>query len=136
MHRVLLGIFAGLGMLLLSLTAPAQTVPEQIHNPYYSQEEYQNTHSMFDTIRNDLYRAQTNAYPNYLGDSPRFDIAHSELRQLEQNWDHAQYDSREIDNTISAMQMVLNDNRLMPHDRDVLNRDLSRLMEFRTEYYG
>ena len=136
MKRILFGMFAGPGLLLFSLMASAQTMPEQVRNPYYSQDEYQNTHSMFDEIRSDLYRAQTNAYPNYLDDNSRFGTAHDELRQLEQAWDHGQYDSREIANTISAVQMILNDNRLMPHDRDVLSADLNRLTEFRAEYYG
>ena len=136
MKRILLRGLAGSGLLLFSLAASAETIPQQIQNPFYSQDEYQNTHSMFDKIRNDLYRAQTNAYPSFLGDSPRFDIAHSQLRTLESNWDKGVYDSHELENTISAVQMVLNDNRLMGHDRDVLSADLSRLLEFRTEYYG
>jgi hypothetical protein len=136
MKRILLRGLAGSVLLLFSLAAGAQTIPEQTRNPFYSQDEYQNTHSMFDNIRNDLYRAQTNAYPSFLGDTPRFDIAHNQLRTLESNWDKGVYDSHELDNTISAVQMVLNDNRLMGHDGDVLSADLSRLLEFRTEYYG
>ncbi len=136
MKRILLSGLVGSGLLLASLAASAQTIPQQTQNPFYSQDEYQNTHSMFDKIRNDLYRAQTEAYPNYLGDSPRFDIAHNQLRTLESSWDKGVYDSQELDNTISAVQMVLNDNRLMGHDRDVLSADLSRLLEFRAEYYG
>ncbi len=146
MKRILLGGLAGSSLLLFGWAASGQTIPQQsisqqnmpqrIQNPFYSQDEYQNTHSMFDKIRNDLYRAQTNAYPNFLGDSPRFDIVHNQLRTLENNWDKGVYDSRELDNTISAVQMVLNNNRLMGHDRDVLSADLSRLLEFRTEYYG
>jgi hypothetical protein len=90
---------------------------------------------MFDRIRADLYRAQTNAYPNYLGDGSRFDVARNELNQLEHRWDQGRYDTSEFDNTFSAVQMVLNDNRLIPHDRDVLSADLSRLLEFRADYY-
>jgi len=59
----------------------------------------------------------------------------NELEALEQNWDKGKYDTREFDNTVSAVQMVLNDNRLIPHDGDVLSADLSRLLEFRAEYY-
>ena len=134
MRHLLLSLF-GPAWLALSLSAAGQTPPEQISNPYYSQDQYQNTHSMFDKIQADLSGAATNAYPNYLGDNARFDIARTELRQLEQNWDHAQYDSRQFEQTTSAMQMVLNDNRLVLHDRDVLTADLSRLHEFQAEYY-
>jgi len=66
----------GSSLLFFSLAAQARILPEQIPNPLYSQDQYQNAHSMFDTFRNDLYRAETDAYPNYLGDRPRFGIAH------------------------------------------------------------
>ena len=135
MTRILLRGVLGSSLLLFTLAATAQTTPEQIPNPFYSNDEYQNTHSMFDKIRSDLYRAQTDAHPNYLGDGPRYNIAHTELRTLEQNWDKGKYDSLELENTTLAVQMVLNDNRLMPYDRDVLSSDLSRLLDFRAEYY-
>jgi hypothetical protein len=122
-------------IMLVGLAASAETTPQQMTNPYYSQDEYQIAHSMFDKVNADLNRAQTNAHPNNLGDSPRFDIAHNELRALEQSWDKARFDSSQMANTIAALRMVENDNRLMPHDRDVIDADLSRLMDFQTEYY-
>lgn len=63
------------------------------------------------------------------------DIARNELGRLEHKWYQGRYDTSEFDNTFTAVQMVLNDNRLMPHDRDVLSADVSRLFEFRAEYY-
>lgn len=135
MRRLLLQSLAGCGLLLLGVAANAQVTGQEIQNPYYSQDQYQNTHSMFDQIRADLYAAQTNAYPNYLGDGARFDVARNELQQLETNWDSAHYDGRQMENTVAAIQMVLNDNRLMGHDRDVLGADLARLLDFRSEYY-
>lgn len=138
MKRIILQTIAASSFLLFTAAANAQ-IPnepnEQVNNPFYSTDQYRNTHSMFDRVRNDLYRAQTDAYPNYLGDNPRFDIVHNQLRALEQNWNQGKYDSSQITDTISALQMVLNDNRLMPHDRDVLSSDLSRLMDFQSEYY-
>ncbi len=82
---------------------------------------------MFDKIQADLNRAATNAYPNYLGDNARSDVARTELTQLEQSWDHGQYDTKQFDLAASAIQMILNDNRLMGHDREVLTDDLTRL---------
>lgn len=113
----------------------AQAAEEQIANPYYSQDEYQNTHSMFDKIRADLDRAQTNDHPDLLGDGARFDIARMQLGQLENQWDQADFNTTTFDNTYTALHMVLNDNRLTGHDRDVLSADESRLIEFRHEYY-
>jgi len=121
----------------LVLPAAAVTPPinQEIVNPYYSVDEFQLTHSMFDRIRADLNRAETYAYPNNLGDAPRFDIARQELGRLEQNWDQARYDTSEFERTMTAVQMVVNDNRLTPHDRNELSADVSRLLEFRSEYY-
>ena len=123
------------GCLALPALAVTPQINQQIVNPYYSTDEYQLTHSMFDRIRADLYRAQTYAYPNNLGDVSRFDVARQQLGRLEQNWDQARYDTNEFERTMTALQMVVNDNRLTPHDRDELSADLSRLLEFRSEYY-
>jgi hypothetical protein len=135
MQRIFLQTLAASTLLLVGAALSAQVPNEQIHNPFYSADQYRNTHSLFDRVRNDLYRAQTDAYPNYLGDSPRFDLAHNDLRTLEQNWDKGVFDSNQMADTIKTLQMVLNDNRLMPHDRDVLANDLSRLMDFQSEYF-
>lgn len=135
MRKLIIWSLTGCSLLLFTLGASAQNAGQQIESPYYSQDQYQNTHSMFDKIRADLYAAQTNAYPNYLGDGARFDVARIELQRLETNWDDAHYDSRQMDNTVDAIQMILNDNRLMGHDRAVLSADLSRLLDFRSEYY-
>ena len=136
MKRTLMrGLFGSVLLASGLAVAAAQEPARQIYNPYYSQDQYQNAHTMFDKIQDDLNHAATNGYPNYLGDNARFDVARNEIGQLEQSWDHGRYDSRQFDLTTSAMQMILNDNRLMLHDREVLNADLIRLAEFRAEYY-
>lgn len=130
MKRFFLRSFIASNFVLLPLFATTQ-----FSTPYYSQDEYQNTHSMFDKIGTDLGRAQSNDHPKFLGDGARFDIARNELRKLETQWDQARFDTREFDNTYTALNMVLSDNRLAGHDRDVLSADESRLIEFRNEYY-
>jgi len=117
------------------LAVAAQTPLEQALNPYYSEDEYQNAHSMFDKIQADLSRAATNAYSNPLGNDARIDVARTELVHLAHGWDHGQYYSRQFDLTTSAIQMVQNDNKLTLHDREVLSEDLIRLVEFGKEYY-
>ena len=54
---------------------------------------------------------------------------------LAHGWDHGQYDRRQLDLTRTAIRMVLNDNKLTLHDREVLSEDLIRLIEFGKEYY-
>jgi hypothetical protein len=128
MTRIFSGclIVTGLASSLLAVTPDVQ---QQIGNPYYSVDQYQLAHSMFDHIRADLDRAGTNAY------SPRVDTARLELERLAHNWDQARYHTREFDRTMAAVQMVVNDNGLTPKDRDELSADVSRLLEFRSEYY-
>jgi len=135
MQRFFQGVFFASFLAFLPLALTAQAPSQQIANPFYSPDEYQNTHSMFDKIQSDLNRAETNAYPNYLGDRSRFDIARNQFGKLENQWNQGRYDTNVFDNTFTALQMVLNDNRLMGHDRDVLSADLSRLIQFRNEYY-
>jgi hypothetical protein len=136
MHRILLRGFVVSALLLFSLAASALTPSQPIGRSYYSQDEIQLARSMFDKVRTDLSRAQTNAPPsNDLGDSARFDIARAQLRQLEQSWDQARFDSRQMSDTISAIQMVLRDNRLLGYDQDELSADVSRLLDFQTTYY-
>jgi hypothetical protein len=125
MKRILLGgLVVGASLLLFNRAASAET-----RNGFYSQDEYQLTHSMFDQINADLDQAQTDA------GSSRFDMARSELNRLEQDWDQGRFESREIATAISALQTAANDNRLMPRQRDALDADISRLLDFRTAYY-
>lgn len=136
MRRLLLRSLAGSGLLLFSLAAIAQSPSQRVPTPYYSQDEVQLTHSLFDKVLSDLSVAQTDVSPsNDLGDNPRFDIARTQLTQLEQSWDQGHFDSRQMSDTISALQMVLRDNHLLGHDSDELSADLSRLLDFQTTYY-
>lgn len=121
--------------LVLTPWVVAQAAGEQLANPYYSQDEYQNAHSMFAKIRADLDHAQGNDHPKFLGDGARFDVVRNQLGHLENQWNQAHFDTSEFDNTYDALHMVLNDNRLTGHDHDVLSADESRLIEFRNEYY-
>jgi hypothetical protein len=133
MKHVLIRTLVGSSLLLSSLTANAQTTSQQIRNPFHSQDQYELTHSMFDKLTGDLYQAQTDVYP--LRNTSLFVSTNNQLRQLEQSWDQGHYFSREMESTISAIQMILTNNHLMPRDRDPLSTDLSQLLNLKTEYY-
>jgi hypothetical protein len=140
MHRTLLHSLVGSGFFLFSLAAGAEAQSQPVRASYYSQDEIQLAHSIFDKVQTDLSSAQTNAsHSNNLandpGNSPRFDIARAQLAHLEQSWDQGQFDSRQMSDAISALQMVLRDNHLLGHDQDLLSADLSRLLDFQTDYY-
>jgi hypothetical protein len=141
MHCTLLRSLVGSGFFLFSLAASAQTLSQPVRTPYYSQDEIQVAHSIFDRAQSDLSRAQTNASQskdlgNDPGDSPRYDIARTQLARLERSWDQGKFDSRQMSDTISALQMVLRDNHLLGSDRDLLGADVSRLLDFKMDYYG
>jgi hypothetical protein len=121
--------------LLIVLPAAAQTVPEQTPSLYHSQDEYQLAHTMFAKTFIDLRQAEMNFYPDNAGDNLRFGEASAKLRELEQNWDRGHFESLQMESAISAVQMVLQDNRLTSNDGDALYEDLSRLLDFQTEYY-
>lgn len=124
-----------IGLLLIGLAASAQTVPEQIPSSYYSQDQYQLAHSMFAKAFADLHQAQVNGQPGNAGDGLRIDDARAKLRELEQNWDRGHFESRQMASAISAVQLVLQDNRLKSKDGDALYADVSSLLDFQTEYY-
>ncbi len=131
MKRILIQSLVASNLLLFSMVASAQTSPEQFVSPFHSPDEYQLAHSVFDKLSADLQQAQSHD----LADSAMFDRAQAALRVLEQNWDSGHYQSRQIDGTITAIQTVQRDSRLMPQDAVALADDLSQLLDIRTEYY-
>jgi hypothetical protein len=122
-------------LFLIAVAAAAQTVPEQSPSFYHSQDEYQLAHAMFAKTFIDLHQAQMTFYPGNAGDSLRFGETSVKLRELEQGWDRGHFETRQMESAISAVQMVLQDNRLTSRDGDALYADLSRLLDFQTEYY-
>lgn len=135
MRRLFINSLAGCALFGLSCVTSAQIIRRQADNPFYSEDEYQSTHSMFDKVWSDLNGAERDSQLSHPGDGTRFDVARTELQRLETSWDRAYYDSGQMANMVAAIQTILNDNRLMGHDREALNADLSRLLEFRQEYY-
>ena len=119
-----------LGLLLASLTASAQ-YPYQ--RPYdrdqYSYNRdgryYNRGGDVFDRLRSDLDRAEANSY-RHGGDRRRFDKVREEMSEFQRTGSR-----RELDDSISALQNVVNRNRLSNQDRDALGNDLDQLRAFR-----
>jgi hypothetical protein len=68
------------------------------------------------------------------GDRKRVDRAMTELNDLQSKLSQRQYDQPELDDSIGAIQEVVQDNRLGPHDRDMLTEDLNRMREYREHH--
>ncbi len=91
----------------------------------------------FQRIRQDLDHATSGAFP-FTGDRARLDRTRMELDELQQKLARGFYDERQLDETMAAMQAVVDGNRLAPPDRAMLTDDLNRMRDFRTRHddYG
>ncbi len=115
-----------LGLLLLSLTASAQYQYPRGDGRYYDRGDYsRNGGDVFGRVRSDLDRAEASSYPNG-GDRRRFDKVREELNEFQRSGNR-----RELNEAISALQKVVDHNRLAYRDRDVLAGDLYRMRDLR-----
>ena len=78
------------------------------------------------------------AYGNYHfvnnNDRGRLNHSEKELREFSTKWDRGHFDKGELDNAISGIQRVLNNNPLSVGERDVLTRDVDQLRRMREAY--
>ncbi len=124
-NATVLGLAAGL--LLFTLHARAQS-PRGSLSPFYSADEYQRAHSLFNKLQADLNAAQSSTTSSLL------DQARADVRVLQNNWDNATYDSRQMYDTIAALETAA-DGSPLERDRASLGDDVSRLLDLRQEYY-
>ena len=116
-------ILAVAGLLAAGATAQAQYRP---YYRYYGRDSYnRNPGEVFGRVRVDLERAEANSGWNG-GDRRRFDKVREELSEFQRSGN-----PHELNDAISALQKVVNDNRLAYRDRDILARDLYELRDFR-----
>jgi hypothetical protein len=92
--------------------------------PYYGRDE-RNPGDLFNRLRSDIERAEANSNWNG-GDRRRFNKVREELGEFQRSGN-----KHELNDTISALQHVVNSNRLAYRDRDVLAQDLYQLRDFR-----
>jgi uncharacterized protein YfkK (UPF0435 family) len=88
---------------------------------------------LFEHVRADLDRVQDSTFP-FTGDRRRVDQAKQELNELQDKLASGRYDPRELSDVIETMQVVVNNNRLSPAERDALSDDLARMREFRERH--
>ncbi len=123
-------------VLLIPVRGHAQTPPTPAvsptlavsPSPFYSAEEYQRAHSLFDKLRTDLQTAQDSTPANLI------DQARADVNLLQNNWDNARYDSRQMYDTILVLETAT-DQSALHRDRSNLGDDVSRLLDLRQEYY-
>jgi hypothetical protein len=92
---------------------------------------------LFERVRQDLDHATSGAFP-FTGDRARLVRTQTELNELQQKLARGFYDERELDEVTTALQAVVEGNRLAPRDRAMLTDDLNRMRDFKARHddYG
>jgi len=131
MRHILMTALAGCGLLLTTMTASAQYQPrswDQVQN----EREMGNHGRMFDQIRADLDLASTTALP-FSGDRDRVAIARDQLNQCQAAVNSGEFDRLTFGQTISAIQRVVDLNRLTDQDGHYLVNDMNQLRQLEAE---
>jgi hypothetical protein len=119
---------------LLSGYATMQAAPQD--DWYHSRDMFFQSQNwkmhMFDRVRDDLNRVQSMDFHG--NDQFRLNRAQTDLTELQAKEASHQFDEPKLDEVIGTINRVVNDNRLSPRDRDMLNDDLNRLRDFRTNH--
>ena len=68
------------------------------------------------------------------GDRERLNRAEKKLRTFEKEWRNAKFDKGDLDDAISAVQHVLDNNHLAGPERDALWNDVEQLRHMREAY--
>jgi hypothetical protein len=108
------------------LAAGAQAQYRPFGDRYSGRDAYnRNRGDLFGRVRADLERAESNSNWDG-GDRRRFAKVREELGEFQRTGKRG-----ELNDTISALQHVVDSNRLAYRDRDVLAQDLYQLRDFR-----
>lgn len=141
MRRILIGALAAAGLLTVGLTpASAQDRDhDRDHDSGWYQRRsafYQEQHwrgHLFQRVREDLEQVKATTFP-VSSDEFRIVRTEHELNELQGKLANGQYDQRELDDVISAMQHVVDSNKLSPRERDMLSDDLNRMHDYRAHH--
>lgn len=113
-------------VLFLGLGAQAQFAPAAQYDPA-------SVSALVDRVHSDL----NGAYGSFRfthGDRDRLNHAEKELREFSQKWNRGKFDKDELDDAISGVQHVLDNNHLPDADRDAISGDVSQLRKMREAY--
>ena len=134
MRNLLLRSIAGTGLLLFGLTATAQYPPRRVYT-YQDQDDTNYRGRMLDRMRGDLNRVQADTFP-FSADRYRLNRAREEVSEFQSQWAAGNFNVRELDEAIGALQRVVDMNNLSYRDRDLLVADLNRLRDIRESVEG
>ncbi len=89
--------------------------------------------ALIDKVHVDLNHAY-GAWHFSSGDRKRLDNAEKQLRDFSIKWNRGKFDKGELNDAISSIQHVLDNNHLPPADRDAIDMDVTQLRNLREAY--
>jgi hypothetical protein len=141
MRSLLIKSLAGSSLLFMALAAHAQDRYYRDDDRYYDRDNRgyrregpNNRGGLIEQVRSDLRYAQSSVYSR--GEAKRLDKAREELGEFERKWNAGRFDRHELDDSISALQKVVDHNGLDERGRSILWNDVQRLRDFRAQYQG
>jgi hypothetical protein len=142
MRRLLMSSLAGSGLLILAISVQAQDRDRyRDDDRYYDRDDRgyrreapysRGGGSLIERVQSDLRYAQSEVYSR--SEQKRLDNARKELWEFERKWNTGRFDRHELDDSIAAIQKVVDHNALRERGRSILWDDLQRLRQFRAEY--
>jgi hypothetical protein len=132
MKHLLIKTLAGSGLLLMGLTASAQSYPRPEQRQYQDERDVREGR-VFDRVRADLDRVQAGALP-FTADRTRVMRAREEVNECQRILNAGDYDRREFDEAIGALQRVAQLNRLSDYTRDNLYDDIRDLRRVQSRF--
>ncbi len=113
-------------LLASGLMAQAQFAPQARYDPA-------SVTSLVDQVHLDLNRSY-GTFHFTSGDRNRLNDAEKKLRDFSLKWERGSFDKGELDDAISRIQHVLDNNHLPLEGRDALSADVNQLQRMRDAY--
>jgi hypothetical protein len=90
--------------------------------------------ALVDRVHTDLSRAYGGGWHFSNNDRRRLDHAEQELHDFARQWSRRQFDKGELDEAISSIQHVIDNNRMPQGNREALFSDVEQLRGMREAY--
>lgn len=135
MKHNLIKTAVGTGFILFALAA-VPAVAQNDHDWYQNREQYYRGTEwhmhLFDRVRQDLNHVEWKEFAPQ--DRERINHTKMELSDLQGRLAEHRYDEPALHDVIASLDHVVDDNRLGPHDRDMLRDDLNRLRDYQAHH--
>ncbi|HTS31802.1 MAG TPA: hypothetical protein VMH81_38295 [Bryobacteraceae bacterium] len=121
------------GLVVLFVLAGFQIVGHAQYGPAGGPYQPDSVDSLVDRVHADLNRGYDQWHLSN-GDRSRLNNAEKRLRSFARDWRHERFDKGDLDDSIAAIQHVLDNNHLAGRERDDLWDDVEQLRRMRQAY--